>query len=1336
MKQRFIISFLFFTSFVFSQQEASVWYFGQNAGLKFNPDGSVNSFGDGKLNTSEGCASIANSNGDLLFYTDGRTVWDKNHVIMPNGDYAGGTGLLGDISSTQSAIIVPKPGSPNLYYIFTLDEPHHENAAKYPNAFSGNYMETDSGKTPDNDDGLNNGLNYSIVDITKIGSNGSIGDIISRNNHLVTYNTNPLGDEIKYKCSEKLTAVNDASGNGYWVITQFTDNFYAFRVTSGGVITTPVKSAVLPGIPTFGYRRNAIGYLKASPNGKKLAAAYDQIDTATSPYSNFKGSVYTYDFDNATGLVNNPQLILSEVRAYGIEFSNDSNVLYSSFTSSVGNSYQLAQFDLSSVDISNSKIEIFGGSYGVGALQLAPNRKIYFCTYGLESLAVINNPDVLGLGCDFDKEGQKLAPNTKRILGLPPFITSFFDAFFDAKSLCLGTATEFTLNSSESITSAAWDFGDGISSTALSPAHQYATAGNYRVSITVTGVTGSTIKTKDIVISQVPTATAPQNMLICDDNNDGSDTFDLTTQNTAILNGQDANSYTINYFANATDYTNNVAIATPTNFRNTIPYQQQNIIAEVSNKVNTTCKSSTSFSIDVFDSPLPNVSGTISSFTTCDNTSIGTDTDGRVIFDLTQRASTVLNGQSATQFSLSYFKDAALTQNIATPEAYENTNPTETIFVKMVNKENGSCSAITSFTVQVLALPIITNVVNLKQCDDNIDGFSVFNLEEAIPKITKNASSETISFYKTQTDAQNNTNPISNATTYTNQFVSSDKVYLRVANSNGCYRIAQLNLIVSTTQIPLNFTPTFTQCDDAISGTNTDGISSFDFSNVTNQIQNIFPIGQQLDITYYRNLVDALAEKDAISDISNYRNIGYPNIQKVYIRVDSRLNNDCLGLGSHITLNVESIPVVKPVIESHCDDNQDGVYAFDTSGLQTNLLNGLTNVTVAYFDQNNNSLPSPLPNPFTTASQTLKVVVTNNTPKACSFDSTIQFIVSDLPEAFPVPTALTTICDDETNPNLQDGKYAFDTSTFQNIILSGQIGMVVKYFDANNIPLPSPLPNPFVTETQNIRVEVINPLNNSCAASVILPFVVNPVPNINLVGDELVCSNLLTFTKVIDAGVQDGSPIANYNYTWFFNGNPITGENNYTLTVNKAGIYTVEVSNAEGCSKTRTITVMASDVANIVGVNVVDLAESNSISVSVTGAGDYVYGLDEEFGAYQLENIFTNVPAGIHTVFVKDLNGCGIVPKEVAVLGIPNYFTPNEDGFNDTWNIKGANTSLNAKTVIQIFDRYGKLIEQILPTSRGWNGTFNGQQMPASDYWYSIQLEDGRILKGHFSLKR
>ena len=92
--------------------------------------------------------------------------------------------------------------------------------------------------------------------------------------------------------------------------------------------------------------------------------------------------------------------------------------------------------------------------------------------------------------------------------------------------------------------------------------------------------------------------------------------------------------------------------------------------------------------------------------------------------------------------------------------------------------------------------------------------------------------------------------------------------------------------------------------------------------------------------------------------------------------------------------------------------------------------------------------------------------------------------------------------------------------------------------------------------------------------------------------------------------------------------------------------------------------------------------------------------------------------------------------QSVAILGIPRFFTPNNDGFNDYWNIKGINSEFNSKTVIHIFDRYGKLIKDINPQSQGWDGTFNGKQLPSDDYWFSAKLENGQELKGHFSLKR
>lgn len=1272
MKHKLLFILLLNTTLTFSQQEASVWYFGENAGIKFHTDGSVTPLVDGQLKTFEGCATLSDTNGNLMFYTDGVTVYNKNHQVMLNG-----TGLKGHASSTQSATIIQKPGSSNLFYLFTT--------AAVARA---------------------DGLMYSEIDINL---DGGLGGITANKNI-----------QLYTPTCEKLSVVKHANNTDYWVITHGwnTNTFYSHLVTASGISPFPVltnSGLVVNNSSEY----NSQGYMKVSPNGKKMVLCHQIMD-----------KVELFDFDSATGTVSNPILISNGDQPYGAEFSPNSELLYISLQ--IGS--QVYQYDMNAADIRASEKLIANTPTFLGALQLGPNNKIYIANYESNNLGVINDPNVLGVGCDLQPSAVDLGGKQSNV-GLPAFNQSFFNPSITVKNLCLGATTEFKLNPNPVITAAAWDFGDGNTSNVISPTHVYAAAGNYTVKVLATSSSGTGTKTRDITISPIATATQPQDILTCDDNNDGLHTFDLTAQNTTILNGQDSNTTTIRYFANAVDYVNKTAILTPNNYINKVAYQQEAIVAEVSNKSNGECKSSTTFNIDVFDTPLPNLPATIPNLTSCDNTSFGTDTDGKVIFDLTQKATEILNGQSATQFLISYYKDAGLTQTILTPTTYQNINPTETIFVKVLNKDNPNCTATTSFKIEVFALPVITNSVDLKQCDDNIDGFSAFNLEEAISKITTNATSEIIAFFKTASDAQNNTNPIPNPTAYTNQVVSIDRVFVRVTNSNGCYRVFQLNLIVSTTQIPLTFKRAFTQCDDVVSGTNTDGIASFDFSGVTNQIQSIFPVGQQLDIIYYRNLADALAEKNSISDISNYRNIGYPSTQNIYIRVDSRLNNDCLGLGNHITLTVEPVPIVQSMKQNHCDDNQDGLYAFDTSAIQNNLLNGLANVTVSYFDQNNNPLPSPLPNPFLTGSQTLKVVVKNNTATACAFDTELQFIVDDLPEAFPITASLTTICDNETDPVLQDGKYAFDTSSFQTTILGGQTGMTVNYFDGNNNALSSPLPNPFVSATQNVKVEVVNPINPSCTATTIIPFVVNPVPEIQLTGDELVCSDLPTFTKTINAGLLDETQKANFTYTWTLDENPIASETNYDWTVNTKGIYKVETTNSQGCSRTRTITVNASDKATV-KVDIVDLSAENSITVLATGAGDYVFSLDNENGDYQNSNVFSNVPAGIHTVFVKDLNGCGIVPQEVAILGIPNYFTPNQDGYNDTWNLKGVNNVFNAKTTVRIYDRYGKLLKEISPMGDGWDGTYVGQQMPATDYWYSIRLQDGRSFKGHFALKR
>jgi gliding motility-associated-like protein len=295
--------------------------------------------------------------------------------------------------------------------------------------------------------------------------------------------------------------------------------------------------------------------------------------------------------------------------------------------------------------------------------------------------------------------------------------------------------------------------------------------------------------------------------------------------------------------------------------------------------------------------------------------------------------------------------------------------------------------------------------------------------------------------------------------------------------------------------------------------------------------------------------------------------------------------------------------------------------------------------------------------------------------------------------------------------------------------------MIVKYYDQNNALLSSPLPNPFTTSSQNIKVEVINSNNLNCKSEVIIPFKINKLPVINLTGSELVCSNNPNFTKIIDAGLIDVSTVNDFQYKWFFNGAVVPMATNYALTVNESGIYTVAVTSNLGCSRTRTITVVASNTATINAVNVTDLTDNNTIEVIATGLlGDYVYSLDNQ--NYQSSPVFTNVAAGIYTVYVKDINGCGTSKKEISVLGIPKFFTPNGDGFNDTWKINGINRDFYSKTIMYIFDRFGKLIVQITPLDNGWDGKLNGQPLPADDYWYVLQLDGNRTFKGHFTLKR
>ena len=524
----------------FAQKEAAVWYFGNFAGIDFN-SGSPLSITSGKLFTNEGCTSISDNNGNILFYTDGSLVYNKQHQVMPNG-----YGLLGHRSSTQSAIIIPKPKNKFQYYIFTVDEPNPKN--------------TDD-TTLNDEDPPNNGLNYSLVD-TRL-DNGN-GDIVTseKNIALITYNVNDP-EEVKYKCSEKITAVQHGDGESYWVITHFKNNFYAFKISASGVIKKPVKSTTNL-VPTGGYIANAVGYLKASPNGKKIAIANSSIKNTneTGPKGEIKrdtGNVILYDFDSTTGQINNNITLLSNINPYGVEFSAKSKKLYITTNNfdalGVILGSTLYQFDLRNSNIVNSKKAIINSSYVAGALQLGIDEKIYRSGYPIltdshDKLSVINNPEADGTNCNFIQDAISLKTPTRVRLGLPPFITSLFLYSFNYEFNCFGDNTHFYFNTNEKVDDVIWDFGDGTISSDINAYHIYKKAGTYNVKLTkiINGEQREPLEKKVTIYESPIISIKPIVLAECDSNDefpeDEKTTFNLSSGNNKItLNNNDYEVY-------------------------------------------------------------------------------------------------------------------------------------------------------------------------------------------------------------------------------------------------------------------------------------------------------------------------------------------------------------------------------------------------------------------------------------------------------------------------------------------------------------------------------------------------------------------------------------------------------------------------------------------------------------------------------------------------------------------------------------------------------------------------------------------------------------------------
>ncbi|MBL4655998.1 MAG: hypothetical protein JKY33_09270, partial [Bacteroidia bacterium] len=458
-----------------NSKEATYWYFGDKAGIKFEND-TVIPQNQSTMFTWEGTATMSDRNtGDLLFYTDGDTIFNANHQAMPNG-----IKLLGNLSSTQSALIIPMPGNGDKYYVFTVDA-------------SSNNFPNDSVCA------------YSIVDMTL---NGGLGDVIpsTRNTTLFT------------PTSEHLIGVRHCNGRDYWVITHeyaLNPRFFIYLVSDTGIAQPLIFDVGLDAYSSF-------GYMKASPNGSKIAVASDVYNT-----------VQLFNFDNNTGSIEYDfalQLFTtSSPLLYGITFSPDGSKLYVN-QSLLGALFFLFQYDMlvgdsSAIASSRATITVSSTVYYF-AMAIGPDHKIYLVTYDKQYLHVISRPNEKGAACDFVPNQIDLGANTESWAGLPNFAQ---DIFYDPNpiikgpdNLCVKSLdVAYTVNLNQCAKEEVeWNvYGDAtvISQTQDSIVLDFDSAGTASIVVRLTSTCAIKFDTLEVTISGPRTLDLGNDTSICGD---------------------------------------------------------------------------------------------------------------------------------------------------------------------------------------------------------------------------------------------------------------------------------------------------------------------------------------------------------------------------------------------------------------------------------------------------------------------------------------------------------------------------------------------------------------------------------------------------------------------------------------------------------------------------------------------------------------------------------------------------------------------------------------------------------------------------------------------------
>ena len=845
--------------------------------------------------------------------------------------------------------------------------------------------------------------------------------------------------------------------------------------------------------------------------------------------------------------------------------------------------------------------------------------------------------------------------------------------------------------------------------------------------------------TLDLRVNPIPSPVAPEPIEECDDDNDGFTFFTLETNEEEIINGE--LDIILSYYSTLTNAQNDVnPIISP--YYNIVP-DNQIIYVRAENELTGCFTIVEQELITIFSPEIPLI---IEDIVACDD-----DYDDIALFDLTEREEDILGEQSSSEMILTYHESLLDAETGDSPiintTSYQNLSNPQTIYVRLEDTVNG-CVNIGTFNLVVTLPPVIVQAEPLQECDDEIaDQITEFDLTIKDSEITGGNIDWEVIYYETQQDAFNAINPIENPEAYSNTSVEGNPanpqtLYVAVINEFGCIAYNYLTIEVLPTPTP-NLDPSnIEQCDNNNAG---DLTEIFDITVHEDYILN----GESgVSIAYHESLDDALSGINPIANPSNYANVT-PGVQTIYVAV----TKDITGCPTVVTFDiiVNPLPDISTVADIViCEVNTDNVYEFDLDEITVQLLGSqdVSNFTVTYHETQQdaedglNVLTSPYAN--TASPQQLFVNISNNTTgcfvTGAGFTLDVQEAAVANTDAEP---AVLGECDIDN-----DGFAEFILTELNNDILDGLDAndFTVSYYenlqdaeDSSNA-LPNNYTNTSSPQIIYVRLDNDTDPSSQCYDITTATLIVNELPFFSLEASYMGCENA-NGSEVVDSLMEINLPESEYDFEWYDPaGTLVATTSSYFPTM--AGTYTATVTNElTGCQYSTTTEVYTSSTAVVsAAVTTLAFAQEHVIQATATGIGDYEFRLDT--GPWQLDGTFNNVSPGLHTVYVRDLNGCGIGTATVLVVDYPRFFTPNGDGYNDTWHIIGADLHPGlVASDIYIFDRYGKLLKKLDPQGEGWDGTYNGRPMPSTDYWFTIEyqipaLNVTRRFRAHFSLKR